>query len=108
MAGLPLRVRVQMLIGVAFAIGCAALFACGYGFGSSPSHVTATRSSFSALGFDLGRTKIDAVERWAHDRGIECTTKQSRTYVECGRVPASMLGESAMLGATGVWFRFDA
>jgi hypothetical protein len=107
MAGLPLRVRVQMLIGLAFAIGCAATFASGYDRSSRSSRVTPTHGSFGVLGFELGRTKVGEVERWAHDRGIECTTKQQRAFVECGRVPASMLGESAMLGATGMWFRFD-
>jgi hypothetical protein len=92
-----------MVIGAAFAVGCAALFASACRFTPARNHGT-----FPALGFQLGKTTVAGVEAWARDRGVACATKQHRTYVECGRVPASMLGESAMLGVTGVWFRFDA
>src|SRR5262249_15852220 len=103
MKGLPMRIRIAVVIGAAFAVACALLFASAFRRG--PAH---RGGSFSALGFELGTTTVRDVERWARDRGVACETKQARTYVECGRVPASMLGESAMLGATGVWFRFDA
>jgi hypothetical protein len=101
--GFPLRLRVAVIGGVAFAVGCSALFASA----CKAAPRTRAHGTFPALGFTLGRTRVADVEGWARDHGVDCVTKQDKSYVECGRVPASMLGESAMLGVTGVWFRFD-